>query len=423
MRHLESRVRLRRLSLLRSERARFTLSEAESNESESEDVILDAKNTSNDGSTSSQLSDFARVLRRLSILRPAIPNADFSAPLEMISAGSSYTRIWTPETWKRHTLSYPHERYFRHLRRWKYSTTAHKVLPVALLAGAWACFVSIIVRTSPGSMLVKASKGVSAALGPLSAPIALLLTLRTNAALGRLNEARLAWGRLVLYARSYTALLRSYVLPLYPEVAILSAKHVAIFGWLLKSVVRGEDRSKQLEVMEAVFGKESQDYQWLASHPRPVWAIAIRLRQILAAVEDNYPGNMLVAHNLLEEEIANLEGVAGVCERVLLGSPIPPTYSRHLSRVLSIWLAMLPVGLIGAGIPVLGLVIASAFTSYVFAGLDEIGMEIECCFSLLPLQQLAGAVQCSVGMQLLNNECSEGSIADEMQCEMPEVPL
>jgi len=393
---------------------------AESNESE--EVALTVKASSNEAFTSSQLTDFARDLRRLSILRPAVPNADFSAPLEMVSAGSSYTRIWNAETWKRHTLSYPHERYYRHLRRWRYSTTAQKVFPAALLSGAWSLLVCFVVKASPGSMLVKASKGASAALGPLSAPIALLLTLRTNAALGRLNEARLAWGRLVLYARTYTALLRSYILPYYPEAAILSARHVAIFGWLLKSAVREEDRPKQLEVMEIVLGKESTDYQWLASHPKPVWAIAIRLRQIVAAVGDRYPGDMLVAHNLMEQCIANLEGVAGVNERIL-ASPIPPTYSRHLSRVLSIWLAMLPIGLIGSGVPVLGVIISSAFTSYVLVGLDEIGMEIESCFSLLPLQQLAGAVQNSVGMQLIDNECSDGSIPDLIEYEMPEVPL
>ena len=376
----------------------------------------------NEASSSSQITDFARDLRRLSILRPAIPHADFSAPLEMVSAGSSYTRIWNAETWKRHTLSYPHERYIRHLKRWRYSTTAQKVFPAALFSAAWAFVVCIIVKASPGSMLVQASKGVFAALGPLSAPIALLLTLRTNAALGRLNEARVAWGRLVLHARSYAALLRSYILPYYPEAAILSAKHVAIFGWLLKSAVRGEDRAKQLEVMEAVLGKESRDYQWLASCPKPVWAITIRLRQIVAAVANKYPGNMFVAHNLLEEGIANMEGVAGVCERIL-GSPIPPTYSRHLSRVLSIWLAMLPVGLIGSGVPTLGVVISSSFTTYVLVGLDEIGMEIENCFSLLPLQQIAGAVQSGVSMQLIDNECCDGSIPDLIEYEMPDVPL
>ncbi len=389
--HAALSVQVQAFATVRVARAKLSTALQSENEyhDEAEEVILDAQKHVNKKSSfsgtngitreekvdklsndvSTQLAAFARDLRRLSIVRPAVPNADFSAPLELISAGSSYTRIWNPDTWKRHSLLYPHERYYRHLRRWRYSTTAQKVLPAAMLSAAWALFVSIIVCVSPGNMLVKATKGASAALGPLSAPIALLLTLRTNAALGRLNEARQAWGRLILYTRSYTALLRTYMLPLYPEAAILSARHIAIVGWLLKSVVRGEDRLKQLEVIKTMLSDDNRDYKWLSLHPKPVWAITIRLRQIVAAVAMSYPAeSFLVAHRLFEDGIANLEGVVGVNER-LLASPIPPTYSRHLSRVLSIWLAMLPIGLIGSGIPVLGVIISCAFTTYVLVGL------------------------------------------------------
>jgi predicted membrane chloride channel (bestrophin family) len=152
-----------------------------------------------------------------------------------------------------------------------------------------------------------------------------------------------------------------------------------------------------------------------------VWAITVRLRQIVGAVAGQ-GGDFLVAHNLLEQEIAKLEGVTGVCERIL-SSPIPPTYSRHLSRVLTIWLAMLPIGLIGSGIPIVGTIFASAFTSYILVGIDEIGMEIEHPFSLLPMQQLAAAAQKGVGMQLMDHECSEGSIEDVILSQMPQVPL
>lgn len=373
-------------------------------------------------STSEILTQFARDLRRLSVLRPAVPGADFSAPPNMNSAvGSSYTRIWTPETWRRHTLSYPHERYFRHLWYWRFSTTAQKVFPSVLFAAVWASVVSITVQAYPGSFLINTTKGASAALRALSAPLALLLTLRTNAALERLNETRLAMGKVVLSSRSFTALLRTYVLPVHPEAAILAARHVAIFPWLLKSSLRGEDRTRELEVMETVLGK-SQDYKWLASHPRPVWGVTVRLRQIVEAVA-GCSGVFYIPHNLLEEEIAKLEGAAGVCERIL-ASPIPPTYSRHLSRVLTIFLAMLPIGLVGSGIPTVGTIFASAFMSYTLVGIDEIGMEIEHPFSLLPMQQLAAAAQKGVGMQLIDHECSEGSIDDDdITSQMPQVPL
>ena len=53
-----------------------------------------------------------------------------------------------------------------------------------------------------------------AALGGLTLPLALMMTLRANASLVRINEARLLWGGgVVLHAQTLSMLMRSYVLP------------------------------------------------------------------------------------------------------------------------------------------------------------------------------------------------------------------
>ena len=52
-----------------------------------------------------------------------------------------------------------------------------------------------------------------AALGGLTPPLALMMTLRANASLVRINEARLLWGGFVLHAQTMLMLMRSYVLP------------------------------------------------------------------------------------------------------------------------------------------------------------------------------------------------------------------
>ena len=96
---------------------------------------------------------------------------------------------------------------------------------------------------------------------------------------------------------------------------------------------------------------------------------------------------------IIEDRIRELETVVGVCER-LFSSPIPPTYTRHLSRVMSLWLFLLPVNLIAmANLKTVGVAFATSIATYVFVGLDEVGMEIEDVFKLLPLQQLAAATQ------------------------------
>eukprot|EP00957_Ditylum_brightwellii_P193528 14737430-Ditylum_brightwellii.AAC.1 len=57
----------------------------------------------------------------------------------------------------------------------------------------------------------------------LGAPLALLLTLRANASLGRLNKARLLCGRLIFHGRNLASFLRVYVQPIQPKAAIMAA--------------------------------------------------------------------------------------------------------------------------------------------------------------------------------------------------------
>jgi predicted membrane chloride channel (bestrophin family) len=406
------------------------------------------------------LIQLARDLQALSILRPAIPSADFSAPRALISDGSSYTRLWNHDIWNFHTLQSPHKRYYRHVRKWRFSTTAQKVLPAVLLAGLWSFLVAMLGvavghwgGTGSKDAFAKACSGIATATSALSAPLALLLTLRTNAALARLQEARQAWGKLVLAARTLSAELRLYIFPYYPRAAVLAARHLAIYGWILKSYMRGEDRNS--EVFQAMLDDESR--MWLVRHPRATWGIPLRLRQILAAVavssaEQESPDatngwslqQLQQQHHLaqMEESIAKLESVAGICERIL-GSPIPPTYSRHLSRILTIWLMAFPLAsmamavvaslsstvMMARCVPIV--VMSTILVSYGLIGLDEIGMEIEHPFPLLPLQQLAGSVQNSVGMQFLDHECcfvasdkdAESSSRNYSVSVLPTVPL
>eukprot|EP00957_Ditylum_brightwellii_P029276 2213128-Ditylum_brightwellii.AAC.1 len=73
----------------------------------------------------------------------------------------------------------------------------------------------------------------------------------------------------------------------------------------------------------------------------------------------------------METCINDLDAVTGGLER-LMGSPIPPTYSRHLSRIMVMYLANLPLALVASGTPSLGAMVASALASYVLIGVDEI---------------------------------------------------
>jgi len=170
----------------------------------------------------------------------------------------------------------------------------------------------------------------------------------------------------------------------------------------MKAFVRDESNGTQRQVLKIMLG--SQEAQWLLSQDSipPPLAILLRLRQIIADVsmKNNGNPNFFVPHTSMENAIDDLDSILGGCQR-LLTSPIPPTYSRHLSRIMVMYLCVLPFAFVAGGTPSLGIAVASALVSYVIIGIDEIGMEMENPFPLLPLQQLASNFQNVVGQQLL----------------------
>lgn len=100
-----------------------------------------------------------------------------------------------------------------------------------------------------------------------------------------------------------------------------------------------------------------------------------------------------------EEAITVLAQVVGGSER-LLSTCIPPTYTRHTSRSLILWLVVLPFSLV----PSMSLVhscISVAAIAFLFCGIDETGIQIEQPFLLLPLQGLAKAIQRDVRQALV----------------------
>jgi len=373
-------------------------------------------------SSASLLNDLKKDLAILSELRPPKstglwpqPSVDQSLPPAIVSAGSSYTRIWTHQTWDQHSYP-PHQRYLRHVRRWYLSTTARKILPSVAFACAWSILLSSVAKyyhlSAATGVLKTAVEWTSPTFSFLSAPLALLLTLRANASMARLLEARGAWGRLVLGTRTLSSVLKTYIFPMHPSGAVLSVRYLALLGWLLKAQLRGEDEESQQQVARLLLGKPHYDeeYRWLMGQPKRTVAMTSRLRQICAvALSDgiakttNNPQqqNRLVDQSAtqltIEERILELEVCVGICER-LFGSPIPPTYSRHLSRVMSLWILLLPVSLISSGVStVAGVACATTVAAYVFIGLDEVGMEIENVFQIMPMQQLAAAAQKDAG--------------------------
>jgi putative membrane protein len=309
---------------------------------------------------------------------------------------SSYTKLWTNDQWEFHQAR-SLRRYGRHLLSWTGSPTAHAVLPAVATLVVWSACVFGILHRFPSLLAWVRNASLVAVLSSFTAPLSLLLALRTNRSLDRLLEARSVWGVMVRAATTLAGLSATYIRPIDENQALLMCRYLSVFGWIMKGHFRGEDDAV---VLRTVLPPE--EAAWLERSPadNPT-AMIFRMRQILAGLVGELP---LVASCGMDDRLVELEVSLGICNR-LRGSPIPPTYTRHTSRVLCLYLGLLPIALVGGSTcGLLATLVNVAVLSYVFIGIDEIGVEIEHPFPLLPLFHLSTSVQDRVGQQYLMSQ-------------------
>ena len=97
---------------------------------------------------------------------------DPSLRCDLVSTGSTYTRLWTEEDWREHASIC---RYSRHLRFWHKSTIARAIAPLVAAATLWAAAVAVFGERYPNYRL-------SLPFQPMllfGQAITLLLTMRT----------------------------------------------------------------------------------------------------------------------------------------------------------------------------------------------------------------------------------------------------
>merc|ERR1712039_147021 len=75
----------------------------------------------------------------------------------------------------------------------------------------------------------------------------------------------------------------------------------------------------------------------------------------------------------------------GACENIF-ATPIPVGYTKHTTRFLFLWLLFLPFALQGQlGV---GVVFAQQLLSFCLLGIEDIGVQIEQPFDVLPLKKI-----------------------------------
>jgi ion channel-forming bestrophin family protein len=272
-------------------------------------------------------------------------------------------------------------RYIRHLAATMRSRTVRRLLVPSVISFAQVAVLSIYsqLHFRFGLPPLPALSGDFFSLtGPV---LSLLLVFRTDASYNRWDEARQEIGELIYGSRN-----------------LLRMGHLAFEG-----VEGGVDAMRSLTVWTVAYGvtlkahlrRSMSDTDEPALRELSKWLREDEL-DILRGVRSKPHACLQVLTHIvrlaprehqdaLDANLGRFEEVLGRCERISR-VPIPLSYSRHTSRFLTAWAFLLPLELYTTGADS-SLIFAPLITFLLF-GVDQIGVQLEQPFFVLPLDLL-----------------------------------
>eukprot|EP00635_Sarcinochrysidales_sp_CCMP3193_P011889 CAMPEP_0118905756 /NCGR_PEP_ID=MMETSP1166-20130328/9608_1 /TAXON_ID=1104430 /ORGANISM="Chrysoreinhardia sp, Strain CCMP3193" /LENGTH=358 /DNA_ID=CAMNT_0006845027 /DNA_START=44 /DNA_END=1121 /DNA_ORIENTATION=- len=304
-------------------------------------------------------------------------------------ASRAYRRtVYGADEWRKHRST---KRYFRALQTSLLSGVLRGLALELVMIGAIA---GAVVGLSAFGVFHPA---IPALPLTLTAPaLGLLITFRTNSAYGRWWEARKIWGAVINKTRDLTR--QSHWFRNTERARKFSALAIA-FGYALNAhCLKGTipDPTNHISPHKSVddklegelaplVGQEKTD-EILAAPHRPVEVCRL-LTQCLA--EEGLTPQLEAR---IDETIAFYSDFGGMCDR-LQKTPMPLVYTRHTARALAIWLMLVPSALLGAGLSAPTIVISSLAIATLMFGIDELGVQIEEPFSVLPMDSYCNGLR------------------------------
>ncbi|CQR69956.1 Bestrophin, RFP-TM, chloride channel [Sporomusa ovata DSM 2662] len=223
-----------------------------------------------------------------------------------------------------------------------------------IVVGIDLCWFEIKFSTTPWAI-------VGGALG-------LLLVFRTNTAYDRYWEGRKAIGEISITLRSLTTLIVNTTKDADKKkkwVILLKLFMFAVNNRLQMRKIDFLNNNKEyLDINEILLLRDSDN--------QPLSLILIYKKNLVEQVNCGDLDNILFVH--IDSLFNILIKTVGICERIK-NTPIPFPYHIHIKSLLVLFCITLPVALVdsmgGASI------IACAFITFAFVGIEEIGIEIE----------------------------------------------
>lgn len=198
------------------------------------------------------------------------------------------------------------------------------------------------------------------------------------------------------------SLISSFIYPVDQQLALMLGRHVALFGWLLKSQLRFSKKDDVVELVRVMLPNK-RDADYVLSQRQKTVAVITRIRQVLA--------HLGKAHKLTTAEEIALDHTAHALSEAITStgriraSPIPTLYTSHTSRLLVFYLFSLPPALKLSGLDGTTTILLTMVVGFAMFGLDEISHLFEQPFRVIPMYQMS--------------KRSMQAVADSFTCQPP----
>ncbi|DBA95288.1 hypothetical protein WJX82_004901 [Trebouxia sp. C0006] len=290
--------------------------------------------------------------------------------------------VFTFENWAAHRSQ---KRYQRHLLALLQSRIVRGLIQPLGGLTALATFVAVYESLREMHQLPAFAPDITFNLttpfSSTSFALSLLLVFRTNTSYSRWNEARTLWGGITNRSRDLVRQAITYVPAEEDELIDMYKRWTIAYSRTLMCHLReDEDLAK---VLEGTLRPE-EIKQLMSSAHRPNYILLV-LSELIEHTDIVTPERFRMDQNL-----TFLHDAHGACER-LLKTPIPLSYTRHTSRFLIIWLTAMPFTLWkSCG---LAMIPATGVLAFLLLAIEEIGVQIEEPFSILPLEAISETIK------------------------------
>jgi predicted membrane chloride channel (bestrophin family) len=304
--------------------------------------------------------------------------------------------VYDHDDWIKHRSS---NRWFKNFRTIFESGVVRSLqLEISVVTGVaiFVCLVNCVIcgfddfsGVHHGALFADSTTGLSLPAQPFSiamSALSLLLVFRTNTAYNRWNEARTLWGGIVNTCRNLQRQSNAY----FPDdsygqlLRMQFVSQVAMFPKALRSFLRGpEDDEIVYKEACALLGPDTAEALMNSKNRQTFVCNLITATVARANINP-------MDRSRMDESTSKLLDYLGACERIFR-SPIPLVYTRLTSRFLSVFMLLLPLALWE---PMKGtwnhwaIIPATAVIASFLFGIEELGIQIEEPFGILPLESL-----------------------------------